>query len=123
MKMKCLARGHNTAPLVRFEPTTLRSRVRHSTELSVLQAWCVLDLVGNHEDGFSPDPAHLAICLCWTWLGTMKTGFLMTRLIYWTNSWCKNLEVFQILKIHIFLFFFYFTSSSIFRVYMMEMAL
>ena len=27
LKMKCLAQGHNIAPLVRFEPTTLRSRV------------------------------------------------------------------------------------------------
>ena len=26
-----LAQGHNTAPLVRFEPATLRSRVRHCT--------------------------------------------------------------------------------------------
>ena len=25
MKMKCLAQGHNTAPLVRFEPATLQS--------------------------------------------------------------------------------------------------
>ena len=31
MKMKCLAQGHNTAFQVRFEPVTLRSRVRHST--------------------------------------------------------------------------------------------
>ena len=35
--MKCLAQGHNTAPLVRFKPATLRSRVWHSTELTVLQ--------------------------------------------------------------------------------------
>ena len=31
MQMKCLAQGHKTASLVRFEPATLRSRVRHST--------------------------------------------------------------------------------------------
>ena len=31
MRMKCLAQGHNTSLLVRFEPATLRSSVRHST--------------------------------------------------------------------------------------------
>ena len=36
MKMKCLAQGHNTAPLVRFEPLTSQSRVWHSTKLTVL---------------------------------------------------------------------------------------
>ena len=30
MGMKCLAHGHNTAPWVRIEPTTLRSRVPRS---------------------------------------------------------------------------------------------
>ena len=31
MKMKCLAQGQNTAPMVIFEPAILRSRVRHCT--------------------------------------------------------------------------------------------
>ena len=35
--MKCLAQGYNTAPLVRFEPTVLRSRAGPlATELLVL---------------------------------------------------------------------------------------
>ena len=34
MKMNCLAQGHNTAPLVRYEQATLRSRVQHSTNCS-----------------------------------------------------------------------------------------
>ena len=32
MRRKCLAQGHNTGPLVRFKPTTLRSRVSNSTD-------------------------------------------------------------------------------------------
>ena len=32
--VSCSGQGHNTAPLVRLEPATLRSRVQHSTNLA-----------------------------------------------------------------------------------------
>ena len=31
MKMNCLAQGHIIAPLVRFEPVTIQSKVQHTT--------------------------------------------------------------------------------------------
>ena len=36
LKMKSLAQGHNTVPLVKFEPTTLRFGDPHSNQLSRL---------------------------------------------------------------------------------------
>ena len=50
IQRKCLAQGHNTTPLVRFKPMTLRSRVLYSTNLAngaplfVLKHRCTVDL-------------------------------------------------------------------------------
>ena len=41
-KIKCLAQGHNAVPLVRLEPATPQSRVKHSTTEPPRSSWPVL---------------------------------------------------------------------------------
>ena len=58
LKMKSLAQGHNTVPLVRFKPLTLRFRDPHSSQLSKLKilpiSWVGRDMCLREEGGKCP---------------------------------------------------------------------